>query len=79
MSFPRQEAWSQLPFPSLGDLPDAGIEPESLVSLSLAGGRCALSAAWETLGSLTSAAAISLAVASIALIACFCGGSVTFG
>ena len=27
MGFPRQEYWIGLPFPSLGDLPDAGIEP----------------------------------------------------
>ena len=26
MGFPRQEYWSRLPFPSLGDLPDPGIE-----------------------------------------------------
>ena len=30
MGFSRQEYWSGLPFPSLGDLPDPGIEPESL-------------------------------------------------
>ena len=29
MSFPRQEYWSGLPFPSLGDLPDPGIKPRS--------------------------------------------------
>ena len=29
MGFPRQEYWSGLPFPSPGDLPDSGIEPES--------------------------------------------------
>ena len=29
MEFPRQEYWSGLPFPSPGDLPDPGIEPES--------------------------------------------------
>ena len=29
MGFSRQEYWSGLPFPSLGDLPDPGIEPES--------------------------------------------------
>ena len=29
MGFSRQEYWSGLPFPSLGDLPNAGIEPES--------------------------------------------------
>ena len=35
MGFPRQEYRSGLPFPSLGDLPDPGIEP---VSPALAGG-----------------------------------------
>ena len=29
MGFSRQEYWSGLPFPSLGDLPKPGIEPES--------------------------------------------------
>ena len=29
MGFPRQEYWSGLPFPSLGDLPDPGIKPLS--------------------------------------------------
>ena len=32
-----QEYWSGLPFPSPGDLPDAGIEPTFLVSSALAG------------------------------------------
>ena len=27
--FPRQEYWSELPFPSPGDLPNPGIEPRS--------------------------------------------------
>ena len=27
MGFPRQEYWSELPFPSPGDVPDPGIEP----------------------------------------------------
>ena len=27
--FPREEYWSGLPFPSLGDLLDSGIEPAS--------------------------------------------------
>ena len=31
MRFSRQEYWSGLPFPSPGDLPDPGIEPESPV------------------------------------------------
>ena len=35
MGFSRQEYWSGLPFPSPGDLPDPGIELDSLV---LAGG-----------------------------------------
>ena len=29
MGFPRQEYWSGLPFPSLGDLPAPGIKPGS--------------------------------------------------
>ena len=29
MEFSRQEYWSGLPFPSPGDLPDPGAEPES--------------------------------------------------
>ena len=29
MGFSRQEYWSGLPFPSPGDLPDSGIEPEA--------------------------------------------------
>ena len=35
MGFSRQESWGCLPFSSSGDLPDSGIEPESL---ALAGG-----------------------------------------
>ena len=30
MGFPRQEYWSDLPFPSPGELPDPEIEPASL-------------------------------------------------
>ena len=37
IGFPRLEYWSGLPFPSLGDLPDQGIEPTSPVSSALAG------------------------------------------
>jgi len=37
MEFSRQEYWSGLPFPAAGDLPNPGIEPESSVSLALAG------------------------------------------
>ena len=35
MGFPKQEKWSGVPFPSLTDLPDPGIEP---TSPELAGG-----------------------------------------
>ena len=38
MGFSRQEYWTGLPFPPLGDLPDTGIEPQSLVFSALAGG-----------------------------------------
>ena len=37
MGLPRQDYWSRLPYPPLGDLPSLGIEPESLVSPALAG------------------------------------------
>ena len=35
MGFSRQEYWSQLPFPSPGDLPNPGMEPVSLTSPAL--------------------------------------------
>ena len=41
MEFSKQEYWSGLPFPTLGDLADPGIEP---MSPALAGGFCAT---WE--------------------------------
>ena len=37
MELSRKEYWSGLPFPSLGDLPDPGIKPMSLMSPALAG------------------------------------------
>ena len=37
MEFSGQGYWSGLPFPTLGHLPDPGIKPESLASLTLAG------------------------------------------
>ena len=36
--FSRQEHWSGLPCPPPGDLPNPGIDPESLMSPTLAGG-----------------------------------------
>ena len=38
MGFSRQEYWSGLPFPSLGDLPNPGIKPTSPVFPAFAGG-----------------------------------------
>ena len=38
MEFSKQEYWSGLPFPSPGDLPNPGTEPESPGSPALAGG-----------------------------------------
>ena len=35
MEFSRQEYWSGLPFPTLGDLPDPGMKPTSPVSPAL--------------------------------------------
>ena len=37
MGFPKQEYWSGLSSPTLGDLPDSGIKTTSLVSSALAG------------------------------------------
>ena len=38
MGFSRQEYWTGLPFPSPGDLPYPGIESETLLSPTFAGG-----------------------------------------
>ena len=38
MGFSRQEYWSGLPFPSPGDLPDPGIEPDSPALQGIPGG-----------------------------------------
>ena len=46
MGFSRQEYWSGLPFPSLGNLPNPGIEP---ASPALAGGFFTTSTIWEAL------------------------------
>ena len=42
-----QEYWSGLPYPPPGDLPDSRSEPESLSSLTLAGGFFTTSTTWE--------------------------------
>ena len=48
MEFSRQGYWSGLPLPPPGDLPDPGIQPESLLSPALAGRFFTTSATWET-------------------------------
>jgi len=47
VEFSRQEYWSGLPLPTPGDLPQPGIEPQSLASPALAGGFFTTSATWE--------------------------------
>ena len=47
MGFFRQEHWSGLPYPPLGDLPEPGIEPMHLMSPALAGGFFTTSTTWE--------------------------------
>ena len=49
MEFSKQEYWSGLAFPSLGDLPHPGIQPVFLASPALAGQFFTASATWETL------------------------------
>ena len=48
MGFSRQEYWSGLPCPPLGDLPSPGIWPASRVSPALADGFFTTSTTWET-------------------------------
>ena len=50
MRLPRQEYWSRLPLLSPEDLPDPGIEPESLVSPAFAGRFFSTSTTWEAPG-----------------------------
>ena len=47
MEFSRQEHWSGLLFPPSGDLPESGIEPESLTSPALTGRFFTTSATWK--------------------------------
>ena len=47
MGFSRQEYWSGLPCPPLGDLPNPGIEPVSLTSPALSSGFFTTSTTWE--------------------------------
>ena len=49
VGFSRQENWSGLPFPTLGDLPNPGIEPMSLTFPALASRFFTTRATWEVL------------------------------
>ena len=49
MGFSRRGYWDGLPCLPPGDLPNPGIEPESLMSPALAGGFFTASATWEDL------------------------------
>ena len=49
VEFSRQEYWTTLPFPSLGDLSNPGIEPTSLASPALAGRFLTNCTNWEAL------------------------------
>ena len=45
----RQECWSGVPIPPLGNLPNPGIEHASFMFPALAGGYFTTGATWETL------------------------------
>ena len=49
MEFSMREYWSQLPFPSPGDLPNPGIKPVSFASPALAGRFSTTVPPWEAL------------------------------
>ena len=49
MKFSRQEYWSRLPFPTVGDLPDPEIKPISSASPPLAGRFFTMNTTWEAL------------------------------
>ena len=48
MEFPREEYWSELPFPPPGDLIDSETKPASPVSPALVGGFFTTSATWKS-------------------------------
>ena len=47
MGFSKQDYWSGLPCPPPGDLPDPGIEPESLMPPALEGKSFTTNTIWE--------------------------------
>ena len=60
MEFPRQEYWNGLPFSSLGDLPDPGIEPTSPASPALQADSLLLSYKGSPITQVAAAAAAKL-------------------
>ena len=50
MGFSKQEYCSEMPFPIPGDLPEARIEPKSLMSPAVAGRFFTTSATWKAHG-----------------------------
>ena len=64
MRFPRQEYWRGVPFPSLGNLPNPGVEPTSLMSPALADGFFTTSATWEALNVLVETCITGISVIS---------------
>ena len=62
--FPRQGYWSGVPFPSLGNLPNPGVEPTSLMSPPLADGSFTTSATWEALNVLVETCITGISVIS---------------
>ena len=48
-NFPGKNIEVELPFPTLGDLPDPGIKPTSLEPPQLAGGFFTTATPWETI------------------------------
>ena len=73
MGFSKQEYWSGLPCPPLGDLPNPGVEPTSLMSPALVGGFFTTSATWEAHGTaqLPSIFKCSLHFSNVVWRACF--------
>ena len=53
IGFSKQEYWSGLPCPPLGNIPDSGIKPSSLMSPALAGRFFTTSTTWKALNSKT--------------------------
>ena len=62
----QEEYWSGLPWPLPGDLPDAGVQPASLRSPSLAGGFFITRATWQSL--ITHHAVLKLMLTCLSLL-----------